>query len=112
MMDLNCVGYMSGNSSCSEDSLWKSLFLIFLMVLFDVEGNAVVGSYQGRPYWCSCFIRDCRKSDQMKSHFECLIPGLILSAEALCERSQVSLSIAALSGETILLYFQLYCLAL
>lgn len=37
---------------------------------------------------------------------ECLIPGLILSAEALCERSQVSLSIAAFSGETILLYFQ------
>lgn len=46
-------------------------------------------------------------SETVESHFECLIPGLILSAEALCERSQVSLSIAAFSGETILLYFQL-----
>lgn len=57
----------------------------------------------------TCFARLHSKPDRMKPRFE---PGLIPCAVSLCERSQMSLSPAALSGEMILLYLHLATLAL
>lgn len=94
------------------------LFCVFSVALLDGEGGDAVWGWKlprqslllfllHALSYPACFIRVRRKSDQMKSYFECLVPGLIPCAMSLCETSQVPLTVASLSGEIILLYFHL-----